>query len=191
MLTPLVMLPVECGDALHTAGETCCNPCPGAFEGTMKLSCCSRGVRYCSNDSSWNRSRNLRIAVGGDRSAWGVGRYTFGVNMALSMAQPVVRFTMEPEIRRLRAAAERERHDVVDLQPIAGAAAPPAAAVDISATTLVAPPHLAPHGRRDVPCPAGADAVRPPSSPNAVSNAQRVRVEGFSYSNAKLIPARR
>ena len=74
-----------------------------------------------------------------------------GVAVALSMAQPVVRFTTEPEICRFRAAAERERHDVVDLQPIAGAAAPPAVAVDIAATTLVAAPHLSAHGRRDVP----------------------------------------
>ena len=54
--------------------------------------------------------------------------------------------TPKGQVPRLRTAAERERHDVVDLQPIAGAAAPPAVPVDIAATTLVAPPHLPLHG---------------------------------------------
>ena len=62
----------------------------------------------------------------------------------------VVRFTAEPEIRRLRAAAERERDDVVNLQPVAGAAAPAAVPVDEAATALIATPHLPPRGSRNV-----------------------------------------
>ena len=80
------------------------------------------------------------------------GKLSVGMGV-LSVAQPVVRFTMQSEVGQFGTAAERERHDVVDLQPIAGAATPAAVPVDIAATTLVAPPHLPPHGRWDVPRP--------------------------------------
>ena len=73
--------------------------------------------------------------------------------MALSVSVPVMSSTPKGQVPRLRTAAERERDDVVYLQPIAGAAAPPAVPVDIAATTLVAPPHLPPHGSGDVPGP--------------------------------------
>ena len=89
----------------------------------------------------------------GARSAQGFSRRARGVGVALSVAVPVVRTAMQPQVPRLRTAAERERHDVVDLQPIARAAAPPAVRVDIAATTLVAPPHLPPHSYRDIPGP--------------------------------------
>ena len=41
----------------------------------------------------------------------------------------------EPEICRLRAAAARDRNDVVDLQEEARAAAPPGMPVDVGAAT--------------------------------------------------------
>ena len=53
------------------------------------------------------------------RSAPGVSRYARTVGRALSVAKLVMSFTTEPEVSRLRTAAERERHDVVDLQPSA------------------------------------------------------------------------
>ena len=42
------------------------------------------------------------------------------------MAQPVVRTATNAAVRQLGSAAEGERNEVVDLQPIAGAAAPAA-----------------------------------------------------------------
>ena len=55
----------------------------------------------------------------GARSAPGFSRHTRTVGRALSVAKLVMSFTTEPEVPRLRTAAERERHDVVDLQPSA------------------------------------------------------------------------
>ena len=101
--------------------------------------------------SAWRSACAGRRAFPGvdrqDRCAPRFRRDTLGV----SMAQPVVRSAMQPEVEHLGSAAERERHDVVDLQPIAGTAAPPAVVVDIAATTLVAPPHLPLHRYRNVP----------------------------------------
>ena len=93
-----------------------------------------------------------------DFGAWrapGFSRNTRGVGagVALSVAVPVMSSTPKCQIPRLRTAAERERHDVIDLQPIARAATPAAVAGDIAAATLVAAPHLPPHGSGDVPGP--------------------------------------
>ena len=78
----------------------------------------------------------------GAGSTQGFSWHARGVGVALSVSVPVMSSTPKGQVPRLRTAAERERHDVVYLQPIAGAAAPPAVPVDIAATTLVAPPHL-------------------------------------------------
>ena len=93
------------------------------------------------------RSRPRKPGRAGLQSAHSQGGH------GADVAQPVVRSTMQSRIVRLRTAAERERHDMVDLQPIPGTAAPPAVPVDTAATTPVAAPHLPPHGCRDVPGP--------------------------------------
>lgn len=60
----------------------------------------------------------------------------------------------DSQVPRLGSAAERERDDMIDLQPITGAAAPAAVRIHIAATTLVTPPHRPLHGSRNVPGPA-------------------------------------
>ena len=87
----------------------------------------------------------------GDRSAPGFSRHPRTVGVALSVAQPVVNTAAEADVRQLGSAAKRERHDMVNLQPVAGAAAASAVAVDIAATALVAAPHFPSHAYRDVP----------------------------------------
>ena len=58
--------------------------------------------------------------------------------------------TMQPQVPRLSAAAEREGNDVVELQQEAGPAAPPAVRIDVTAAATVAAPHRAPHWCRNV-----------------------------------------
>ena len=55
----------------------------------------------------------------------------------------------ETEIAGLGAAAERERNDVIDLQPMPGAAAASAAPVHVAAAPLIALPDLPLDGCRD------------------------------------------
>ena len=124
-------------------------PAPPTATAVVKATACA-GARTGRSDDGPPALHGIDRGV---RSAQGFRRYTREVGLALRVSVPVMSSTPEGQVPRLRTAAERERHDVVDLQPIAGAAAPAAVRVDIAATTLVAPPHFPPHGSGDVPGP--------------------------------------